>query len=238
LLDGHVVLTQGGKTSNSEHLEIDLVDYRLQQTVTATPTATPASATSNETPYSAALRCLSGVTRTRPIRIAVGQIADDTGGTESDGSGRKVIAGASQMAMNALAKAGVPVVESRRDGADFYLAGGIIELNFNIRSENGNGNGGSLHVMNIGMDLRLINSATLEVIDVARVQKQIIGRQVSPGVFSFLGTNFFDPAMGESALEPVQLALRSVIERGVMEMIGKAYSASGACPVAVDYLRG
>ena len=31
---------------------------------------------SNETPYSAALRCLAGFVRQRPVRIAVGQIAD------------------------------------------------------------------------------------------------------------------------------------------------------------------
>ena len=242
---------------------------------------------SNETPYSAALRCMSGFVRQHPVRIAVGQIADYTGKAEADGSGRKVTAGASLMAMTALAKAGVPMVE-RFDtsvaemelkyannklitddmprqpgdyrkilsgsipGSDFYIVGGITELNFNIRSENLNGNGGgtgtaatkgtfggSLYVMNIGMDLRLVNSVTLEVVDVVSYQKQIIGRQVSAGVFSFLGMNFFDVAMGESALEPIQLAVRSVIERGVMEMISRAYgSPTGACAVAVDYLGG
>ncbi|HEX2759202.1 MAG TPA: hypothetical protein VHM27_01765, partial [Rhizomicrobium sp.] len=48
---------------------------------------------SNETPYSAALRCMAGYVRQRPVRIAVGQIADYTGKTEADGSGRKVTAG-------------------------------------------------------------------------------------------------------------------------------------------------
>ena len=66
---------------------------------------------SNDTPYSAALRCMSGFTRQRPIKIAVGKIDDYTGKTESDGSGRKMTAGASLMAMTALGKAGVPMVE-------------------------------------------------------------------------------------------------------------------------------
>ena len=66
---------------------------------------------SNETPYSAALRCMGGFTAQRPVRIAVGQIADYTGKTESDGSGRKVTAGAALMAMSALTKAGVHMVE-------------------------------------------------------------------------------------------------------------------------------
>jgi curli production assembly/transport component CsgG/holdfast attachment protein HfaB len=230
---------------------------------------------------------MSGFTRGRPVKIAVGQISDYTGKTESDGSGRKVTAGAALMAMAALAKAGVPMVE-RFDtsvaemelkyannklitddmprqagdyrkimsgsipGSDFYIVGGITELNFNLRSENVSGNGGgtgtaatkgvfggSLYVMNIAMDLRLVNSVTLEVVDVVSLQKQIIGRQVSAGVFSFLGTNFFDASMGESALEPVQLAVRAVIERSVMEMGSRAYGANtGACAVAVDYLGG
>ena len=37
---------------------------------------------SNETPYSAALRCMGGFVAQRPVRIAVGQIADYTGKTE------------------------------------------------------------------------------------------------------------------------------------------------------------
>ncbi|HWA68258.1 MAG TPA: holdfast anchoring protein HfaB [Rhizomicrobium sp.] len=236
---------------------------------------------SNETPYSAALRCMAGFVRQRPVRIAVGQIADYTGKTESDGSGRKVTAGAALMEMSALNKAGVHMVERfdtsvaemelkyannkligddqhpqpapgdyRRilagsiPGSDYYIVGGITELNFNIRSENASGNGGgtatnattgtaggSMYVMNVGLDLRLVNTNTLEVADVISYQKQIIGRQVSAGVFDFLGTNFFDVSVGESALEPIQLAVRSVIERATLEMITRIYRAPGACAI-------
>ena len=242
---------------------------------------------SNETPYSAALRCMSGYVRQRPVRIAVGQIADYTGKTEADGSGRKVTAAAALMAMSALNKAGVQMVE-RFDtsvaemelkyannkligddqqpnpapgdfrkiiagsipGSDYYIVGGITELNFNIRSENANGNGGgtgvnattgtlggSLYVMNIGMDLRLVNTSTLEVADVISYQKQIIGRQVSAGVFDFLGTNFFDISVGESALEPIQLGVRSVLERAVLEMTTRIYRTpptACASPLGTD----
>jgi curli production assembly/transport component CsgG/holdfast attachment protein HfaB len=220
--------------------------------------------------------------RQRPVRIAVGQIADYTGKAEADGSGRKVTAGAALMAMSALNKAGVHMVERfdtsvaemelkyannkligddqhpnpqtgdfRRilagsiPGSDYYIVGGITELNFNIRSENANGSGGStrtngttgtaggnLYVMNVGLDLRLVNTNTLEVADVISYQKQIIGRQVSAGVFDFLGTNFFDISAGESALEPIQLAVRSVIERATLEMITRIYRAPGpACAI-------
>src|SRR5581483_4943089 len=202
----------------------------------------------------------------------------------SDGSGRKVTAGAALMAMSALSKAGVHMVE-RFDtsvaemelkyannkliaddtasagngdfrkimagsipGSDYYIVGGITELNFNIRSENANGNGGgtasnattgtlggSVYVMNVGLDMRLVNTNTLEVADVISYQKQIIGHQVSAGIFDFLGANFFDVSAGESALEPIQLAVRSVIERAVLEMVGRIYRASpGVCAVAND----
>ncbi len=231
---------------------------------------------SNETPYSASLRCLGRYTMQQPIRIAVGQIADYTGKAEADNSGRKVTQGAALMAMSALSKAGVPMVErfdtsvaemelkyannkligdDRHDGdfrkimagsipgSNYYLVGGITELNFNIRSEGANADGGgtassalkgtiggSMYVMNIGIDLRLVDTNTLEVVDVISYQKQIIGHQISAGVFDFLGQNFFDASVGESALEPIQLAVRSTIERAVLEMMTRLYhTPQNAC---------
>jgi curli production assembly/transport component CsgG/holdfast attachment protein HfaB len=226
----------------------------------------------NETPYSDSLRCLAAYTARRPLRIAVGQIADYTGKLESDNSGRKLTQGAALMAMSALSKSGVPLVERfdtsvaemelkyanvklitdekhsqgggdyRRilagsiPGSDYYMVGGITELNFNIRSIGANGDGGgtstnslkgtagaNLYVMNVGLDLRLVNTDTLEVVDVISYQKQIIGRQEQAGVFDFMGHTFFDASLGESALEPIQLAVRSVIERAVLEMISRLY---------------
>ncbi len=235
---------------------------------------------SNETPYSTALRCMTGYTRQRPLRVAVGQIADYTGKTESDNSGRKLTQGAALMAMSALSKAGVSLVERfdtsvaemelkyannkligggdapqagpgdyRRilagsiPGSDYYLVGGITELNFNIRSVGANGDGGqtttnglkgsasaSLYVMNVGLDLRLVDTNTLQVVDVISYQKQIIGHQIQAGVFDFLGETFFDASAGESALEPIQLAVRSVVERAVLEMTSRLYRIpSNAC---------
>jgi len=225
----------------------------------------------NETPYSDALRCLAGVTARRPMRIAVGQIADYTGKYESDNSGRKLTQGAALMAMSALAKAGVPLVERfdtsvaemelkyannklitadakgtpgdfRRimagsiPGSKYYMVGGITELNFNIRSVGANGDGGgtstnslkgtiggNMYVMNVGLDLRLVDTDTLEVVDVISYQKQIIGHQLQLGVFDFMGHTFFDASVGQSALEPIQLAVRSVIERAVLEMMVRLY---------------
>jgi len=126
-------------------------------------------------------------------------------------------------------------------GSDFYLIGGITELNYNIRSvgtdtfigdrDPTNGKGivnGKLYVMNVGLDLRLIDTKTLEVVDVISYQKQIIGREVGLGYFQFLDNITLDLGVGGRSQEPVQLAVRSVVERAVVEMMSNIYGVPGA----------
>ncbi|MEM8616430.1 MAG: CsgG/HfaB family protein, partial [Pseudomonadota bacterium] len=125
--------------------------------------------------------------------------------------------------------------------SDFYLVGGITELNYNIRSIGGEAFGGDLDatdakgtlggklfVINVGLDLRLVSSRTLEVVDVISYQKQIIGRELSLGVFDFANGNVFDVGVGGRAQEPIQLAVRSVIERATLEMMANLYGAPSA----------
>lgn len=127
-------------------------------------------------------------------------------------------------------------------GSDYYFVGGITELNSDIRSsgvdanlghvnaQNGAGQiGGRVFVMNIGLDFRLIDTRTLEVVDVISYQKQIVGREVRAGVFSFMGDhNFLDLSGGERALEPVQLAVRAGVERAVVEVMSNLYHAANS----------
>jgi curli production assembly/transport component CsgG/holdfast attachment protein HfaB len=118
-------------------------------------------------------------------------------------------------------------------GSDYYFVGGITELNYNIRSigadatvghsdaRDGVGTlGGRLYVMNIGLDFRLIDTRTLEVVQVVSYQKQIVGRELRAGVFSFFGDTMVDLSVGERALEPIQLAVRAGVERAVLEVMG------------------
>ena len=86
---------------------------------------------------------------------------------------------------------------------------------------------GRLFVMNIGLDLRLINTRTLEVVDVISYQKQVIGREVGVGFFDFMNGNVFDISAGAGALEPMQLAVRSLVERAVVEMTANLYGMPG-----------
>jgi len=94
--------------------------------------------------------------------------------------------------------------------------------------------------MNVGLDLRLVETRTLEVVDVISYQKQIIGREIGAGFFDFLGGNVINISAGEGALEPIQLAVRSVIERAVVEMMANLYGAPGpeGCLAGGDPLGG
>ncbi len=125
-------------------------------------------------------------------------------------------------------------------GSDFTLLGGITELNYNIRSVGAEAfagdqdaydlkgtAGGKMFVINVGMDLRLVETRSLEVVDVISYQKQIIGREISLGVFDFLNGNVFDVGIGGRSQEPIQLAIRSVIERAVVEMTANLYGVPG-----------
>lgn len=149
-------------------------------------------------------------------------IGDDGPGGADDVQYRRILAGS------------VP-------GTDFYIIGGITEVNYNIRSAGFDMAGGEatsqtplsaafagkVYVMNIAIDLRLVQTTTLEVVDVVSYQKQIIGREISAGVFDFLDGNVFDISAGEGGLEPVQLAVRALIERASVEFMANLYGAPG-----------
>ncbi len=125
-------------------------------------------------------------------------------------------------------------------GSDFFIVGGITELNYNIRSTGydafaggeadaslkGLGSGRT-YVMNVAIDLRLVDTRTLEVVDVISYQKQIVGREVKAGVFDILNGNIFDISAGQGALEPMELGVRAEIERATLEFMANLYGVSG-----------
>lgn len=116
--------------------------------------------------------------------------------------------------------------------SDVYIVGGITELNFNINSGgagvevDGIGGGVRTFAANVGVDLRLVNSSNLNVLKVVSLQKQVIGYEVSAGIFSFFGTNLFDIQAGVKNQEPLQLAIRSVMELGTMELVAFMYGVN------------
>lgn len=223
----------------------------------ATPIGSSA-VTDNPTRYSDALACVGArldPAITDRTTFAVGEVADLTGKIEYY-TGRPVTQGATLMAMSALDKMGLTLVErydiaipelelrlgnnrliGDGDGfrpiragsitpASFYIVGGITELNYNIHSSSAELGissfeiGGKFFVLNIGIDLRLIHTETLQVVHVVSYQKQMIGREVRAGVFEFIGDEFVDIGVGERSLEPIHRGVRAAVERAVIDLVG------------------
>ena len=121
-------------------------------------------------------------------------------------------------------------------GSQYYIVGGITELNANIRSTGFQGDAGAsavtglkatasrqVYVMNVAIDMRLVDSQTQEVVDMVSYQKQIVGKQVGAGVFDFFGGNIIDLSAGSNGMEPIHLAVRSLVERAVFEFSAGIY---------------
>ena len=242
--------------------------------------ATPISGapvTANPTPYTDALICLQQYARAHNLAspvLAIGRIEDKTGKVETDGSGRKITGGASEMAITAFSKAGatlverfdmsVPEIEMRYAaqklltdapqpvagqpqpyrmnyagqvvGSNFTVIGAITELNWNIVSSGFDANAGAqgakattghlgsqTYVLNIATDIRVVDTVSQRVVDVKSYQKQIYGYQVGVGVFSLLGGHIYDFSAGKGQLEPVQLGVRTLIERTAVEVMANFY---------------
>jgi curli production assembly/transport component CsgG/holdfast attachment protein HfaB len=229
-----------------------------------------------DTDYSPALECLASYARSQAYpapRVAIGHIMDLTGAQDSF-LGKRLTQGATLMAITAVSKAGMRVVErfdmgvvqveldyankglvrdaptrlrdnvqGQIEGTDLYLVGGITEFNPNIRSSGGNlyigGNGSadaaaalskSSYVFDVGLDLRLIDVKSTEVIAVKSLRKQLRGYEYEAGVFGFMSNSLIDAGGGARGIEPTQSAVRNMIERAVFEFMSNLYNLSeGSC---------
>lgn len=109
--------------------------------------------------------------------------------------------------------------------SDYYIVGGITELNYNIRS-----GGGEVLVNNIGpkarvftqsvaVDLRIVDSRSLVVVKTISLTKQFSGYEVGGDVFRFFGTDLFDINIGAKGQEPLQLGIRTALEEATMRLV-------------------
>ena len=123
--------------------------------------------------------------------------------------------------------------------SDYYIVGGVTEVNYNIRSRGAefavSSVGGKMRTftMNVGVDLRIVDSRSLVVVKTVSMQKQITGTEVGAGIFRFFGSELLDVNMGSKNQEPLQLGVRTTIEHGLLELLG-AVSGLSAQP-CVDY---
>ena len=127
--------------------------------------------------------------------------------------------------------------------SDYYIVGGVTEVNYNIQSRGAefavSSIGGKVRTftMNVGVDLRIVDSRSLVVVKTVSMQKQITGTEVGAGIFRFFGTELLDVNMGSKNQEPLQLGVRTTIEHGLLELLG-AVSGLSAQPCVDFSLKG
>jgi curli biogenesis system outer membrane secretion channel CsgG/outer membrane protein OmpA-like peptidoglycan-associated protein len=109
--------------------------------------------------------------------------------------------------------------------SDYYIVGGITEVNYNIQSRGAElsvssiGGKARTFTMNVGVDLRIVDSRSLVVVKTVSMQKQITGTEVGAGIFRFFGTDLLDMNVGSKNQEPLQLGVRTTIEHGLLELL-------------------
>jgi len=109
--------------------------------------------------------------------------------------------------------------------SNFVVMGALTELNYNIVSEgarlavSGIGGGARTVVINVGLDARVVNSQSFDVVHVSSLQKQIFGYEVEANVFRFFGTTLVEFDAGRIQNEPLQLGVRSVVEMAVYQIM-------------------
>lgn len=122
---------------------------------------------------------------------------------------------------------------------DYFIVGGITELNYTITSGgvraevNQMGPSARSFVANVAVDLRLIDTKSLEMLETVSLQKQVVGREVGLSVFEFFSDVLVDIEVGGKHLEPLQLAVRTTLEQAVLELLAPMAGVDpGSC---VDY---
>ena len=126
--------------------------------------------------------------------------------------------------------------------SQYYIVGGITEVNYNIASGGVDvavsnvGGKRRTYTMNIGVDLRIIDTRTLVVVKTVSMQKQIRGDEVGVGIYRFFGSELLDLTVGGKSQEPLQLGVRTTIEQSVLELVA-AVSGLDAEPCINDALQ-
>lgn len=124
------------------------------------------------------------------------------------------------------------VTSGMYEGSDYYISGSISNINQNIRTGgfqaevNQIGFRDRYYVMDVRMDLRLVRTHDMAIIAVSSPTKQIVGREVGVGVFSFFGDYLIDINAGTRDQEALQLGARTALEYGVLELMPYAFNST------------
>lgn len=121
-------------------------------------------------------------------------------------------------------------------GSDYFIVGGITELNYNIHS-----GGAEIGVNNVGpklrtftqsvaVDLRIVDTRSLIVQKTVSLTKQYVGYETGFGTFRFFGSDLFDINLGAKGQEPLQLGIRATLEEATLRLVATVLrSDPGSC---------
>ncbi len=111
--------------------------------------------------------------------------------------------------------------------SDFYIAGGISEVNFNISSGGAEASFNNIgakrrtYTQSVAVDLRIVDTKTLLVVDAISLSKQFSGYEVGANTFRFFGLGLVDVNIGQKGQEPLQLGIRAAIEEAAVRLVGR-----------------
>ena len=123
-----------------------------------------------------------------------------------------------------------PLLSGKVHGADYFITGAITEVNYNLSSGGQIINLSGLEIgtktvrMNVAMDLRIVDVNNLSVLDSISLQKQFIGKRTKAGIYRFYDNDIVNFDAGSSIDEPLQVGVRSLVERGVAHLVGRIFN--------------
>lgn len=109
--------------------------------------------------------------------------------------------------------------------SDYYIVGGITELNYDIRSGGAEVAVGSVgpklrtYTQSVAIDLRIVDTRSLLVVRTISLTKQFTGYETGFGVFRFFGSDLFDINVGAKGQEPLQLGIRTALEEATLRLV-------------------
>ena len=124
--------------------------------------------------------------------------------------------------------------------SDYYIVGGITELDYNVRS-----GGAEVRISSVGpkartftqsvaVDLRIVDTRSLLVVRTVSLTKQFSGYEVGFNTFRFFGSDLFDINIGAKGQEPLQLGIRTALEEATIRLVG---AVSGRDPASCLHRR-
>jgi len=109
--------------------------------------------------------------------------------------------------------------------SDYYIVGGITELNYDIRSGGIDtevsqlGPKARIFTQSVAIDLRIVDTRSLLVVKTVSLTKQFTGYEVGFNLFRFFGSDLFDINAGAKGQEPLQLGIRTALEEATLRLV-------------------